>query len=287
MANDPLEKRALEIATEVIFLRTASNKAAVIVEGSSDIKLFERLLDLEKCEVISADGRDNALIVAKELQDHGFEGFLTIIDNDQDHALGRDVSNENVFYCDENDVETMLFRSDALNSILVEWGSPSKIDAKDGISNIRDNIAACAKVLGAIRFYAREKGLALKFEGISFGFVCRQTLDIDLSDVVGKIYNHSRMAKSSYGDEVAAISVIVSQANDHWSLVSGHDLCTILGKALQGYCGSAGALDCRPEIIERLLRLSYTKEYFVQTSLYGRIRAWEWANSSYGFLEAA
>jgi hypothetical protein len=77
-----------DIAQEVRFERKVHKGSFLLLEGSTDIKRFEPLIDGQKCSVVNCYGRKNAIEAIKLLYDDGFPGALGVVDADFDRITG-------------------------------------------------------------------------------------------------------------------------------------------------------------------------------------------------------
>lgn len=98
----------------------------LVVEGSTDEKLYRSFIDEDKCQIIVADGKTPAIEVLSLLKKEHFVGVLALVDADFDILEGKPAI-ENVLLTDTHDLETMLMRSPALAKVLREFSSPNKV----------------------------------------------------------------------------------------------------------------------------------------------------------------
>src|SRR6056297_2104977 len=71
-----------DIANSARMMRTQYRGSIMIIEGSTDMRLYKRFVDDRKCRLIPANGKENAIKVIEILERSGFEGILTIVDAD-------------------------------------------------------------------------------------------------------------------------------------------------------------------------------------------------------------
>src|SRR5947207_15608987 len=61
----------------------------LIVEGDKDNKLYEEFVDINRCSIIVADGKERVIEVLKLLEGESFAGVLAIVDADFDFLEGK------------------------------------------------------------------------------------------------------------------------------------------------------------------------------------------------------
>jgi len=71
-----------DIANTARMTRTLHPGAILIVEGTTDSRVYERFVSKSKCKLIPAHGKDNAIGALSILEKKGVKGILTIIDAD-------------------------------------------------------------------------------------------------------------------------------------------------------------------------------------------------------------
>ena len=111
---------ANDIANSVMMLRSAFKGTIVIVEGSTDSRLYGKFLDEENTETVIAHCRQNVYNSVKEVSKRrGDERLIGIIDSDLDHMNGIKRSPP-LFQTDARDSEGMLCLSKAFDDVLFE-----------------------------------------------------------------------------------------------------------------------------------------------------------------------
>jgi hypothetical protein len=106
--------------------------AFIVLEGDADRRLFCKLLSATACKLVVAWTRQDALLVLGLLEQTGFRGALAIVDADLtrvDPLLDPVHQSANVMLTDGHDIECMMVASQALTSLLIEFGSEDKIAA--------------------------------------------------------------------------------------------------------------------------------------------------------------
>lgn len=273
-------------AAEVEMLRAASPaKAALIVEGPSDAKLFKSIVNLDSCEIVIGWGKKNCIIAIGILNHRSVIGALAIVDKDYDDFIKQRYYVENLLFTDDHDVESMLFLSPSLDKIVNEMGSPHKIrDLNAAGRNIRSDVMNVAHSIGVARLHSLSNNLDLRFKDLKFKSISKK-LEFDLISLFAEIKNHSQKPHILTDDYIACVNTWMDTNHDRWLMCCGHDLASILGISLQSVWGTNNYSDVTCEIIERELRLGFERAYFQKTDLYKSIRVWEMLNVPYVVLD--
>jgi hypothetical protein len=274
------------LAAEVIMLRAASTKAVILVEGASDEKIFVRFVDEEKCEIVICCGKKNALEALAILEGRNVLGILCIVDSDFSKITGERFESASVLVTDDHDLEVTLFKSRAFDRVLAELSSPTKIERLQAVwVDLREPIWRAAHLLGILRLYSAQCDLNLKFEGISFKFVDRKTISVNVDEMVKVVHNNSRKPVEGGAQIKAFIAEWVARPHDHWQMCCGHDLAVVFGKALNTLMGTQPTATTDGATMERQLRLAYSADQFKRTDLFAGICDWQNRNKPFECLQ--
>jgi hypothetical protein len=270
------------VANEIRMLRTQHKGSFIVVEGWSDARVYEELLDASVCRVMVAYNKENAITALRILYDCAFEGALVIIDADFDRVLDRTLQG-NTFYSDGHDLEVMLLSSNAVYRLLKELGSEEKIKEFERAQS-SDLIGALfrkAMPLSRLRLLSLSKGLSLDFDGLQFShFTDRNSLDIDVEQLATILMSRSKSFVGLRDDLIHNLTEL-DVFTDLNEMCVGHDILELLAIGLRKCVGSCKAVDCTAELLGRLLRLAYSFDDFVTTNLYKELRRWEHENRTY------
>lgn len=121
------------IANEIRLKRSQHEGVFLIVEGRDDRLFHEKFVDLDICNITVADGKEKVCEVIDILEKDKFPGVLGIVDSDFDRIESSDIKSPNIIFSDFHDLETMLINSNALDGVLVEYGSKKKSQASNKI----------------------------------------------------------------------------------------------------------------------------------------------------------
>lgn len=267
-------------ANEIRMARSLYNGAFLVVEGEKDALFYKRLANWR---VMIAHSKENAAQVLMILESDDFAGVLAIVDADFDALEGRIFVSSNIFLTDTHDLETMMLRSPALEKLLLEMGSETKLGefVKSRGKELREALLEEGLHLGYLRWVSLRHGHTLKFEGLNYrDFTDLVTLTINQSKLIKTIKDHSQKPQLSDRDLQQQIESIRDETHDKWLVCCGHDLIGILSVGLHKAIGSQKYWkEIEPEILERSLRLAYESVWFRDTRLYASIREWEGRNT--------
>lgn len=283
-----------DLAGEVRMSRSLDPRAVLIVEGATDARFFDRFVDHENCYVLAAHDRQRAVGVLRVLNALPVSGILAIVDADFGRITGALENDPNLLFCDGHDLEIMLIRSTALERVVLEHASETKLSALLATRKpqvlIANLLAHACSPLGAFLMISLRQDLGLKFEDLTFkDFVDRESLEIDLACLVRSVLNKSSRHDAQLPIQLEQeISAVLSEATQIWELARGHDCVELLEFALRSTIGTKKSKtdDRKPipvntELLERELRLAFSEADFSATLLFQGIQAWESASGDY------
>ncbi|MCD4800956.1 MAG: DUF4435 domain-containing protein [Methanococcoides sp.] len=277
-----------DIANNVRMMRTQFRGSVLIIEGSTDMRLYQRFVDDKRCKVIPANGKENAIKVIQILKRSKMEGVLTIVDADFWRVDGIRNKNDNVLVTDTHDLETMLIASEALDRLLEEFTSQYKVEALH--MPIRQLLLYTAMPLGLFRWLSSsgKDKLSLRFKDIDFDhFMEVQPLSINIKRLIREVKVNSHGHSLNERAIRKKLMKMLGEDHDPWQICSGHDVVEILAFGLREIFGNLDAHHTNEGIIDRSLRLAYDITMFKKTDLYSSILNWEEENVPYIVLSEA
>ena len=273
------------IASDIHMRRSQFKGTFLIVEGDTDQRFYGRFIDEELCQTVAANGKpsakQNAIRVIEILRNENFDGALAIVDADFSRLEGKEPDNDHIFMTDTHDLETIILKSPALETLLAEYGSKQKIEniTKSRNKGIRQMLLEIGIQIGYLRWVSEKKNLALKFEEINFlAFVDVNNLTLkSVIQMIVTVINNSSNQNLEADNLQEQMSKLYNPNNDPWDICCGHDLVCILSIGLHRVFGSGSnkARDVSIEQIEKYMRMSYEEAYFLATQLYKSLRSWE------------
>jgi hypothetical protein len=270
-------------ADQIRLRRDAFFGVFLIVEGHSDKLVYSNFVNSETCEFVISDGKEQALNTMKILDNDKFTGVLAVVDADFDRLENNFPESPNILLTDDHDLEMMMLKTNALDKLINERGSEAKIKNK----NIREILLKIGQEIGYLRWISQKNNLSLRFEGLDFGkFIKKDTLEIDYSDLIKTIKDHSQKQSLVNQEIEEKIEILRNKEHDPSQVCCGHDIMQILSLALCKAWGTCKPTDVKAENLERDLRLAYERSYFYQTQLYFLIQNWQNTNVPYQVLNA-
>lgn len=251
------------------------NKVFILLEGSTDIKLFRKFFAKEYTDTTGLDGKEKVIQALEKLIAEGYTKIIGIKDADFDHLLNIQSSN-NLFITELHDMEVQMFESSALDSVIAEYGdnSMSSLDIKEKIYPI-------ALIMGFTRLFDEKKKQEgqerdLSFDSLKFQNFMQlnnKQLILDETKFLSELISESKKRKSTLQlterqlkEKIESLQAVFQ---DKHHICSGHDITKMLGFIL--------LKNPDANAMEKALRLAYSFSTFQETSLYASLQTW--ANS--------
>ena len=255
--------------------RMGCNGAILVVEGGSDYRFWNARKCLG-CELVDGEGKENVVGAIHRLDADNVRGALGVVDEDYDGLMGVRRETENLVSTEVHDMECLLCRSSALDTVLAEFGEGPKIrrfEESEGV-DVRTGLLERALVFGRVRWAALRDDLRIDFDAIRVQrFVNCEGWAVDGEGLVRAVVEGNQ-----YCDyETLRRSLDALPMADPWCVAQGHDMVEILKRGLRQVLGtlevSTGVND-----IMRILRVAISSEELEGTHLGSDVRAWERAN---------
>ena len=275
-----------DIANTVRMMRTLHHGAIVIVEGDTDLRVYQRFVDEKHCKLVPGNGKPNTIGSLSILENANLKGILAIIDADFWKLDGVKPSSPNLVLTDTHDLETMILSSNALDRVLSEFGSTTKIGRLG--KSVHTLLLEAASPIGFFRWLSSptKDNLSLKFKGLNFdGFLNKRTLEVDIDKLIKQVEANTLRCTINSGRTKVKIQKLKTMGYDLWQVCSGHDMTEILAIGLRSLFGNTRAGAISAEVVDGILRISYEHSYFRSTQLYASIEDWEKANQAYKILQ--
>ena len=269
------------LANQIRLERATHMGSFLLVEGNSDAKLFGKFYDQQACSIIVCMGRDYLLNAISELEFSGFCGALGFADRDFSEFLSNPEFNGRVVFSDENDIEIMILCSSALDDLLQEFGVPDRVATiveSSGQMKVCDLIFDAASFVGTLRLLSHINSWSLSFEGMNYKYTDNNSYFLDEVKTIQHIVGRSNERPNLTERQILThVKNFLSGGDDTKNLCCGHDCVRILGRALKSKFGKTNKFNNEEgaKSLERILRLTYDYEKFMQTKAYNEIRNWE------------
>ena len=270
------------LAAEIKMTRTVQNGSFLIVEGKDDRRFWlPRCQD--ECEIVDGEGKNNVVGCIQKLNGENFEGALAVTDNDYDSLMGIPLASRNLVVTETHDLECLLIRSPALETVLAEFGVPEKIDEFENASgvDVRTALLDRAIIFGRLRWAALKFELAINHAAISVArFVSLESWEVDYDGLI-----HTTLQGSSESEASLRGCVESLPDADPWVVAQGHDMVGILRMGLQQTLGKIRSSRTGTDHISQVLRSAFSGQHLQGTTLGKDIRRWEATNPAYPILE--
>lgn len=278
------------IASSIKMLRTTFAGSFLLVEGDTDARLFRRFVDLTRCFIQNCYNRENVLKVISIVERDTFPGCLGIVDKDFGGMLSEKIESQNIIVLNVNDMETMLFMSDAFESFIAEYANAEKVFALEATEGraLRQILIGNAGEIGALRFLSRCHRWNLDFKEFKIKYVNRRELTVDLDAQIEHLRGRSSGTCMPVKEAVKDLIASVRNAfPDPLVRTHGHDLCEFLAKGIHDVFGRAHVhLDRSGTAVEESLRAAFSRESFRSSALYADIKIWELNNQCHRILRS-
>lgn len=247
------------------------NKIFVLLEGSSDVRLFRKLFDNENSDITGLGGKPSLIKAIKILNQEGFSKItIGICDADFDRLKKTVNYPDNLFITDYHDMEIQMIESGALLAVIDEY-YPAEHNQQLK-TNIRGNIYTTAIEIGCARWVNHNKNYNLQFKGLyfeKFTEVKNYNITFNVDNFLTTLLEHSTK-NISIQDLKSELKKLKNQPNDSLQICSGHDLTKLISIILP---------NINQDKVESALRLAYRPDYFYETQLSKGLDKWFKANT--------
>ena len=268
------------IVAEIKMRRMLRRSAFLVLEGVDDVRFWKTRHHVD-CVLIDAEGKPNVVHGIARLNASGMESILGVVDDDYDSMLG--VSYDvhcNMAATDAHDLECLLCRSSALDSVLAEYGDDTKVTRfeEDTGTEVRRGLLERAVIFGRIRLFAAGRNPPVGLGTIRVAaFVDERTWEVD-ADRLLQVVVDTGVAAEDVADAIRAL-----RSADSWRVANGHDMVDLLTIGLRYVLGNLSPTIGRNQLAA-MLRVSMPAGEFRDTNLWRDIRHWESLNTGYSIL---
>ena len=260
------------VAAEIKMSRLAHDGAFLVVEGIDDIRFWQTRRHSD-CRLVDGECKNNVLKGIGRLSPTESQGVLGVVDDDYDSLLGVRRCLEHIVVTDAHDLECLLCRSQALDKVLAEFGSPKKIQEFEGKAGIgvRAGLLERAQIFGRVRWAAALYGLDIEHQAISVPrFVDPKTWEVNSGALIRAVVKDG----SPEDESVLTKRVEELPTADGWRVARGKDMLELLRIGLMRVLGNIKS-SVGTKQIAQLLRVAMSSEDLHGTALWADIRAWE------------
>lgn len=247
----------------------------VLLEGDSDIRLFRKFFDLDKCKVENIPGGNPKLEECVGTLVNIYPLIIGIRDSDFLLIINPEYAKRNMFLTDQHDIETtMLNFKPVLNALVFEYSSKTE----DEHEELRNQLVDLILSISCLKLINDRDSIGLNFSPGFQDLVSFANSSIDLEQYI------SRVLGKSGGATITDIPTIIQMVNnvretnpEKFQITNGHDLLNIFAKYFREIEGRNGI---KGEQLETSLRMVFTKEMFEETKLYKNLSKWQQDNTT-------
>lgn len=276
--------RAAEIASEIQLTRSHHQGSFLIVEGRDDRLFMEAFTSRNTCQIFVARDKQAVLESISVLDGIGFRGALGLVDADFDRVSGVKHTSANIVSYDCHDLESMLIFSPALERVLIEFGSRSKISGRGG--NVLSLLVGRAMCIGYLRLHSMLGQHGFRFQGIRCSsWIDRSSFNWSFDELVKAVDNNTTGQSLDAGQLRRNVDTLAGAKYDSREVCVGSDLVDILSLGLRSALGSNNAGVVSGETLRRSLRLGYSIGSLLKSDVGRGIRQWEGNNRPFRVIE--
>lgn len=247
----------------------------VFVEGDSDIKLFRKLFDLNKCKVENIPGGKTKLeeCVVTLLSQSSL--IIGIRDADFIHLSNEPYSKVNLFLTDFHDIEmTMLAQEEVLNALFHEYTEHPKQEHLQ----FKNDLMTSIERLSCLKWLNDKEKIGFSFSSGFQDLVSFTSFGMDFTQYLQRVMSKSENANLTDTHIInQKVNELVRSRPDLMQLTNGHDLLKIFSKFFLEVVKHKGVSD---ENIASAVRMAFTVEHFQETELYHQLNHWGIRNNT-------
>lgn len=266
------------LVAELTMRRTLHSGSFLVLEGKDDVRFWTTRCH-DDCRLVDGNGKSNIVRGLLRLDEIKFPGALGLIDSNHDHLAGRPLPSPNIVATDAHDLECLLCRSSAFDSVLAEFGEREKIERfeQEAGEDVRAALLRRGLVFGRLMWVTRQIDSGIAALPVR-RFVEEATWNVDEDQLFVEAAAQLAIDESNLRRRVARLP----QA-DPWHVVRGHDLIELLRIGLRRRLGNLPASTGVKEI-GRVLRTSMPDEDLRATVMWHDMTRWEASNTPYRLL---
>jgi hypothetical protein len=258
------------LAATLVAMRSGRKEVFLVVEGKEDVALYSQVFGLSRSYFVQCNGKNNLMALFAIVPARGLDsGTIFLRDRDNDgirHTTSHDVS---LLVSDLYDVEMHLLNGRIFGRLMSEFlqnaPTPDVIDAAFC------RVIGAAAWVGALKLYSHVEGLALDFDNLKFSFVDQKTLEVDVRELVRRVFARSEKRVDDLGKVVKDVERIYRETGSLCDITSGKDVIEVLSLALSRHYKCCSASECSIGTLGRMIRISATLTDLQEMSLYGEL----------------
>ena len=277
-------------------LRSYHKGSILLVEGSTDERVFENFVDCSDCKIVYANGKDNTVGALDVIEKRNHSGVLAVVDADFWRLDNIIPSSRSLFITDTHDIETMILTSPAFDKFIREFCISKVNKSPQEILELLELLIDSGLHIGFLRWFSSpaQKNLELKFQDLNYElFISDKTLKIDIKELIKAVLSNTKAVSKTVQSNTGKKSLIdetilktfakkhLHQDKDKLQICHGKDLINILSIGIRKIFGKKQYKNMDSDIISGTLRGFYEFQHFKMSVLYKTICDWENSNKPY------
>lgn len=251
------------ILSEIRMMSATFKGVHFLVEGDDDSKFWQPRLSSD-VSIVNCEGKTNLLGASALVESLGIPLVAGVYDPDFERLQGVIHHPGMLTPTDQNDLELTLVTSDALKSLLHEFGNSDRIadfERSHGVT-VTQHVELMSREFGCLRYLNGALGHNVDFDRLSpYRFV---SIDTWLLDRVALIQEYAALSGLTRNEVEALISSHCPQA-PRWYLSQGHDSVRILAHGLRRRIGKKQMSE---QDVTKVLRIAFSPELLHQSDMY-------------------
>jgi predicted nuclease of predicted toxin-antitoxin system len=241
----------------------------VLVEGKSDIRLFRKIFNIQKCKVENIPGGNPKLEECVFQLSTSDNLILGIRDMDFIKLNNQVYSKSNMFLTDCHDIEmTILNQLYVLNALLFEYTSLPK----EKHIELKENLMKALSMLSCLKWLNDKESLELKFSPGFLDLLSFQEFELNFSEYLKRIISKSPEAKIKDETEIREkITILLQENPDFMQLTNGHDMLNTFAQYFKNNIQNKSLTEAS---LASSFRMCFTHEHFFETELYSNLLKW-------------
>jgi Protein of unknown function (DUF4435) len=259
------------IVAEIRMMSATFSGVHFLVEGDDDSKFWKPRVYSKYVTIVNCEGKPNLLGASALIQRLGLSAVAGVYDPDFEQLFGVTHHPNILTPTDHNDLELTLIASDALKSLLHEFGDPGQIadfERNHGVT-VAQHLEATSRQFGQLRYLSGTLTHQVDFDRLSpYRFVSPETWILDKPALLSE---YALLSGLTPPDVEALVESHCPKAPS-WRLSQGHDTVRVLAQGLRRRIGQKQMSE---QDVARVLRIAYSLELLQQSLMYRTLRVLE------------
>ena len=262
------------LAGRIKLHRQNDRRPIIVTEGNTDGNFLRHVLSSTNVTVFVAGDRRRALRTISELSSFSLEKIACVVDQDfEDDLSALEISGLPIACYDNADMESMIWQSQALESVIRENATQSKFDGFGGIEALRTIASTIVLPIQRLRYANARESLGLDFDALKLDRkISKDTLELPIHSICNALARGDCDSSSRELQEIAEDGEIPICPHSGESLVRGKDLLVVAGVALRRQIGSVSYGSSKADQLALAARLSSNEASLAGTRWRERIR---------------